>query len=79
MSQLENRTAVPPVGEEIHMPAPSVLPLVNAAALAFTIVCITISWVLVAVGFVVFLGTSIRWIADTRHEISELPLEHEHH
>ena len=24
----------PPVGEEIHMPAPSILPLLNAAALA---------------------------------------------
>jgi Flp pilus assembly protein TadB len=70
--------AAPPVGESVHMPASSVLPLANAAALAFAIVCITISWILVAVGLVVFVATSIVWIADTRREIAELPLDHEH-
>jgi|tagenome__1003787_1003787.scaffolds.fasta_scaffold20919003_3 hypothetical protein len=76
--EAEQRTA-PPVGESVHMPASSALPLVNAAALAFAIVCITISWVFVAVGLLIFVATAIRWIADTRHEISELPLEHEPH
>jgi hypothetical protein len=78
MSELEHQSA-PPTGEEIHMPAPSALPLINAAALAFAIVSITISWWLVAFGGFVFLITAIRWVADTRHEISQLPLEHEHH
>jgi hypothetical protein len=77
MSELEQ--SAPPVGEEVHMPAPSVLPLINAAALAFAIVSITISWVLVAAGLIVFLATAIRWIGDTRREIASLPLEHEHH
>ncbi len=36
-TELETR-ARPPAGEEIHMPAPSILPLVNAAALALAIV-----------------------------------------
>jgi hypothetical protein len=78
MSELEHQSA-PPTGEEIHMPAPSALPLINAAALAFAIVSITISWWLVAFGGLVFLITAIRWVGDTRHEISQLPLEHEHH
>jgi hypothetical protein len=78
MSDVEH-PAVPPTGESVHMPAPSALPLINAAALAFAIVSITVSWILVAVGAFVFLVTSIRWIADTRHEIAELPLEHDHH
>jgi hypothetical protein len=78
MSEIEHPSA-PPVGEEIHMPAPSGLPLINAAALAFGIVSITISWWLVAFGALVFLITTIRWVADTRHEISQLPLEHEQH
>ena len=78
MSELEHPSA-PPTGEEIHMPAPSALPLVNAAALAFAIVSITISWWLVAFGGLVFLITAIRWVGDTRREISQLPLEHEHH
>jgi Cytochrome c oxidase subunit IV len=72
-------TDVPPVGEEIHVPPPSVLPLINAAALAFAIVSITISWWLVAAGGIVFLGTAIRWIADVRRDIADLPLHHEPH
>jgi hypothetical protein len=70
---------VPPVGEEVHMPAPSALPLINAAALALTIVSITLSWYLVAFGGIIFLATAIRWIRDVRRDISELPLDHRHH
>jgi hypothetical protein len=72
-------TNVPPVGEEIHMPAPSALPLFNAGALAFAIVSITLSWWLVGAGLIVFFATAIIWIADTRRDIAALPLEHEHH
>jgi hypothetical protein len=78
MSDLE-RTSAPPAGEEIHMPAPSILPLINAAGLAFAIVSITLAWWLVALGGLVFLVTAIRWIRDTRREIASLPLEHGHH
>lgn len=78
MSESE-QLGVPPAGESVHMPAPSALPLINAAALAFAIVSITLSWILVAVGGVIFLVTAIRWIGDTRREIAELPLEHDHH
>ena len=68
--------AVPPAGEEVHMPAPSILPLANAAALACTIVSLTLSWYLVAFGGVIFIITAIVWISDTRREIAALPLEH---
>jgi len=44
MSTPDDYRAAPPVGEEIHMPAPSVLPLIHAAALALAIVTLTISW-----------------------------------
>jgi hypothetical protein len=70
---------VPPVGEEVHMPAPSALPLINAAALAGAIVSITLSWWLVGVCGVIFLATSMRWIRDVRRDIDELPLDHSHH
>ncbi|MDA0179911.1 hypothetical protein OJ997_06360 [Solirubrobacter phytolaccae] len=75
----ETVATVPPVGEEIHMPAHSILPLLNAAALAGAIVCITLSWVLVAFFGVAFLATTIRWVADVRRDIAELPLDHSHH
>ena len=53
MSEPVLDAGTPPTGESVHMPAPSALPLINAAALAFAIVCITVSWVLVAVGLIV--------------------------
>ena len=77
MSELEHRP-VPPAGEEIHMPEPSLIPLVNSAALAIAIVSITLSWYVVALGGLVFLITTIKWIADVRRDIDALPLEHHH-
>jgi hypothetical protein len=76
--QFEQRD-VPPAGEEVHMPAPSVLPLINAAALALTIVSITLTWWLVGFGAIIFLWTTALWVRDVRRDISELPLDHSHH
>jgi hypothetical protein len=67
---------VPPAGEEIHMPRPSILPLINAAGLALAIVSLTLTWYLVATGLIVFVVTAIKWIADVRRDIEDLPLEH---
>jgi hypothetical protein len=80
VSDREHQT-VAPAGEQIHMPEPSVLPLINAAGLALAIVSITLNWILVAVGLIIFAVTAVKWIGDTRREISHLPLEHgdDHH
>lgn len=75
----ETNGTVPPVGEEIHMPEHSIIPLLNAAALAGMIVSITLSWLLVAFFGVAFLATTIRWVADVRRDIAALPLDHGHH
>ena len=74
----EDRDRTPSVGEEIHMPEPSLIPLVNAAGLAITIVSLTLSWYLVAVGGIVFLLSALKWIIDVRRDISALPLDHGH-
>ena len=79
MSVPEEHTGAPPVGEEIHMPAPSALPLINAAALAIAIVAITLSWWVVGVALLVFLATTVRWVRDVKRDISELPLDHSRH
>lgn len=80
MSDLEHQHDAPPAGEQIHMPAPSVLPLINAAGLGLAIISITLTWWLVGFGLAVFIVTAIKWIADTRRDIADLPLEHgEHH
>jgi hypothetical protein len=79
MNEPREITNVPPVGEELHMPEPSVLPLINAAALAMAIVSLTISWWLVGAGLIIFLGTAIKWVSDVRRDISNLPLDHSRH
>jgi hypothetical protein len=66
----------PPAGERIHMPAPSVLPLVNATALAIAILNITGSMFLLVAGLVVFVVTAGLWIRDTRRDIEHLPADH---
>jgi hypothetical protein len=78
MSDLLERRPVPPAGEEVHMPEPCLIPIINAAALAIAIVSLTLSWYVVAAGGLVFLITTIRWIADVRRDINALPLEHHH-
>jgi hypothetical protein len=72
----DDRIEAPAPGERIHMPSPSILPLLNAVGLAVAIVSITISIVGVIGGALLFLGTAIVWIRDARREMEDLPLEH---
>ena len=65
-----------PTGEHVHMPEPSIIPILNAAGLAIAIVGVTLSRVIIVLGLLLFLGTTIRWVRDTRRDIDELPLEH---
>ncbi len=66
----------PPVGEELHLPGPSLVPILNATGVSLALIGLTISWYVTAVGIILFVVTLVRWIRDTRHEISELPAEH---
>ena len=76
MSLDPEHRAAPPAGEQIHMPEPSIIPVINAASLAVAIVAITLSWIIVAAALVVFAATTVRWVADVRRDIAELPLDH---
>jgi len=66
----------PPAGEPVHLPGPSLLPVVTAVGLTFAVVGIVLSWVLTGLGVVIALIAILRWVGDTRRDISELPLEH---
>jgi hypothetical protein len=66
----------PPAGEQLHLPEPSLVPILNAAGLALALVGLTITFYVSVVGLLLFLFTLVRWIRDTTHEISELPAEH---
>ena len=72
----EVRTDAPPVGEEVHLPGPSILPLLVAVSITIGLVGVTLFWPLTAAGLIVTLVLVVRWIRDTRGDISELPLEH---
>ena len=60
----------PPVGEEIHMPEPSLLPILNAAGLSLAIVGITISLVMTRWAAS---SSSSRWSVDPRRARTRSP------
>jgi Flp pilus assembly protein TadB len=66
----------PPAGEEIHLPGPSLLPIVTAAAITLIVIGTTINWMFSAVGGVILIVAIVRWIRDTRRDIAELPEQH---
>jgi hypothetical protein len=66
---------VPPTGEEIHLPGPSLLPLLTTVGITLAVVGITISLILVIAGCILTIVCVARWIADTRHGIDQLPLD----
>jgi hypothetical protein len=73
----------PPVGEEIHMPGPSVLPIITAAAITLIVVGTTVHlifsgliWSLI--GLVVLIICVYLWISSTARDVASLPEEHPH-
>jgi hypothetical protein len=66
---------VPPVGEEIHLPAPTVLPVLTALGITLLLVGLTTFVELTIIGAVLTLVCVVRWIKDTRREVDELPLD----
>ncbi len=67
---------IPPAGEEIHLPGPSILPLLTTIGITLAVVGITTSLILVIAGVILTVVCVLRWIADTRRDIDELPLDH---
>jgi hypothetical protein len=65
----------PPAGEEIHLPGPSILPVLLAAGLALTLVGLTTFIELTVIGGLLSIGCVVSWIKDTRREVDELPLD----
>ena len=74
MSDPDQQT--PPVGEEIHIPGPSLLPLLSAVSVTLMVVGTTIGWYLSIIGLILFVVTTVRWIRETRRDVESLPEEH---
>ena len=76
MSEADHPAPAPPAGEELHLPGPSLLPFLAAIAITLVVVGTTISLVVSIVGVVFLVIIVIRWVADTRRDVAELPETH---
>jgi len=65
---------VPPVGEEIHLPGPSIIPFLTAIGITMIVVGLTTFIEVTIAGIVLTVWCIVRWILDTRRDIDELPL-----
>jgi Flp pilus assembly protein TadB len=68
----------PPVGEEIHLPGPSLLPIMTGAAITLIVIGTTLSLVLIIVGVIVLVVCVFRWVSETGRDVAALPEEHRH-
>jgi hypothetical protein len=66
----------PPVGEEIHLPGPTLIPFLSAIGITLIVIGTTINVIFSIIGAVLFIVVTIRWINDTRRDIASLPEEH---
>ena len=71
MSALDPET--PPAGEHIHLPGPSLQPVLLAFGITLTLVGVTLGLYIMISGLIMTVWVIIRWILDTRREMSELP------
>ena len=77
MSDIEQQA--PPVGEEIHLPGPTLIPFASAIGITLIVIGTTVDWLFSAVGGVIFIITTAIWIRDTRRDVAQLPEEHGQH
>lgn len=73
-----DRSGAPPVGEEIHLPGPSFIPVACAGGITLIVVGTTIGYVWIALGLIIFLVSTGLWIRDTIRDVDALPEEHHH-
>ena len=69
---------VPQAGEPIHLPDPSYIPVIVAFGVTIAVVGVVMSWFVFGLGVAITLVAVVRWVRDTRRDVSELPLSHDH-
>jgi hypothetical protein len=65
-----------PAGEAVHLPGPSYLPVLTAFGISIGVVGVVVMWPLIVIGALIAVFSIVRWIRETRDDISELPLQH---
>jgi Flp pilus assembly protein TadB len=74
MSQFEDDA--PPTGEQLHVPRPSLYPVLLAVGLTLALVGVTVSIIFTIVGLLISIPVLIRWVRSARDEAAELPPGH---
>ena len=69
---------IPPAGEEIHLPGPSLHPILLAFGITIALLGTTIFFPFVIAGVLLALGVIVSWVRGARRDIDELPLEPHH-
>ena len=72
----EHEIEAPPAGEQIHLPGPSLQPVLLTAGITIALVGVTLSVILTVAGTILSLAVIVQWVRDTRHDVDELPLDH---
>ena len=67
---------IPPVGEEIHLPGPTLLPFISAIAITLIVIGTTLGIIFSILGLIILVVCIVRWVGDTRRDISDLPEDH---
>jgi hypothetical protein len=65
----------PPVGEEVHVPGPTILPALTGLGITLALVGVTTYIAMTIIGGILTIICAVLWIKDTRHEVDELPLD----
>jgi hypothetical protein len=68
---------IPPAGEEIHLPGGSIQPLLLTIGITMALLGVTLGLPLLIAGLVLTVWVIVRWVADTRRDIAELPVHHD--
>jgi hypothetical protein len=76
VSEADHPGQAPPAGEELHIPGPSLLPLMCAVGITLIVIGTTINWMFSVLGLIIFVVVVVKWIGETRRDIAELPEEH---
>ncbi len=66
---------IPAAGEEIHLPGPSLLPLLTAVGVTLIVVGLTTFIIFILAGVLLTVWCVVAWIKDTRRETEHLPLD----
>jgi ABC-type phosphate transport system permease subunit len=67
---------IPPAGEEVHIPGPSIQPFLLAIAITMIVIGLTFHTAVMIGGIVLSVVVIAAWIRDARHELASLPAEH---